>query len=70
MRTEPQTQKTLRIGPLGVVPLWMILGAALLALAAVLLVATQQPAGAAFSTPCTIIGHPWLPPERTACWHG
>jgi DNA-binding CsgD family transcriptional regulator len=32
MRTNPQTQKTLRIGPLGVVPMWMILGAALPAL--------------------------------------
>jgi Ca2+-binding RTX toxin-like protein len=57
MRTKPQTQKTLSIGPLGVVPMWMILGAVLLALAAVLLVATQQPAGAALPAPCTITGN-------------
>ena|SRR3712207_2289857 len=57
MRTRPQTHKTLGIGPLGVVPMWTIVGAVLLALTAVLLVATQQPAGAAFSTPCTITGH-------------
>jgi murein DD-endopeptidase MepM/ murein hydrolase activator NlpD len=47
MRTKPQTRKTLRNGSVGVVPMWMIVGAALLALAAVLLVAAQEPAGAA-----------------------
>src|SRR5215212_7315771 len=47
MRTKPQTHKTLRIAPVGVVPMWMmLLGPALLALAAVLLLAPQQPAEA------------------------
>ena len=57
MRTEPQTHKTLRIGPVRVVPMWMIVGVALLALAAVLLVAAQEPVKAALPAPCTITGH-------------
>jgi hypothetical protein len=47
MRAKPQTE-ILRIGPVGVVPMSMMLGAALLALAAVLLVAAQEPARATF----------------------